>query len=62
MAKQPEPLAVAPAMPATSIDFDAYHAAVTKGVAPDDVIAASALKPRAEAPEPTEPPVADDAA
>jgi hypothetical protein len=45
MAKQPEPLAVAPNMPATSIDFDKFHAAVTAGKAPEKVIEASDLTP-----------------
>lgn len=61
MAKQPEPLAVAPNMPATSIDFNAFHAAVTAGKSAEEVIAASTLAPVADAPAP-EPLVVDDEA
>lgn len=60
MAKQP--LAVAPNMPATSIDFDKLHAAVTKGQTAEEAIAAADLTPATpEAPAPDQP-VIDDAA
>lgn len=62
MAKQP--LAVAPNMPATSIDFDKLHAAVTKGQTAEEAIAAADITPAAPeepAPAPVQP-VADDAA
>lgn len=66
MAKQPEPLAVAPNMPATSIDFNALHDAVSKGKTAEEAVAAADLTPPVvAAPEPApepEVPVADDAA
>jgi len=45
MAKQPEPLAVAPVMPATSIDFDKFHAAVTAGKSAEEAIEKADLTP-----------------
>ena len=62
MAKQP--LAVAPNMPATSIDFDKLLAAVTKCQTAEEAIAAADITPAApEEPAPApDQPVADDAA
>lgn len=64
MAKHP--LAVAPNMPATSIDFDKLHAAVTKGQTAEEAIAAADLTPPPAPEEPAAPapdqPVIDDAA
>lgn len=61
MARKPEVLAVAPALPSGSVDFNAFHDAIAKGATAEEAAAAGAGKP-VPAEEAETPPVADDAA
>lgn len=61
MARKPDVLAVAPALPSGSVDFNAFHDAIAKGASAEEAAAAGAGKP-AVAPAEETPPVADDAA
>ena len=60
MARKPEVLAVAPLLPATSVDFNAMHDAISAGATAEEAVAAATGEPLAEplAPEPSAP--ADD--
>lgn len=55
MARKPEVLAVAPALPSGSVDFNAFHDAIAAGATAEEAAAAGAGKQ----PEPETP--ADDA-
>lgn len=66
MARKPDVLAVAPALPSGSVDFNAFHDAIARGATAEQAIAAGAgNKPEPKpAPEPDPEPTqsADDAA
>lgn len=59
MARKPEVLAVAPALPTGSVDFNAFHDAIANGASAEQAVSAATRSPDSK----TEtPPVADDAA
>ena len=52
MSRKPDVLAAAPALPATSIDFNKFHDAIAAGKTAEEAIAKADLTP---APEPEQP-------